>query len=57
MEEKIFFEQGSVSVTHSRFIVDGQTYAINNVTSVKTGSKKPIILMRYCSALLDYFFC
>ena len=40
MEEKVFFEKGNVSVSNSRFIVDGQTYAMSNVTSVKTGVKK-----------------
>lgn len=37
MEEKIFLDAGNISVSNSRFIVDGQTYAIDNVTSVKTG--------------------
>ncbi|QDE32378.1 DUF6232 family protein [Shewanella polaris] len=37
MEEKIFLNKGNVSVSNSRFIVDGQTYAISNVTSVKSG--------------------
>lgn len=41
MEEKSFFNQGNVSVSNSRFIVDGQTYAMNGVTSVKTGRKNP----------------
>lgn len=41
MEEKIFFNQGNVSVSNSRFIVDGQTYAMNNVTSVKSGVIEP----------------
>ncbi|WP_373033956.1 DUF6232 family protein [Sulfurovum sp.] len=40
MEEKVFFEKGNVSVSNSRFMVDGQTYAMNNVTSVKAGVKK-----------------
>lgn len=41
MEEKSFFNQGNVSVSNSRFIVDGQTYAMNGVTSVKAGKKDP----------------
>ena len=41
MEEKIFFNQGSVSVTNARFIVDGQTYAMNGVTSVKQVVRHP----------------
>lgn len=41
MDEKIFFNKGNVSVSNSRFIVDGQTYAMSNVTSVKSGVKPP----------------
>lgn len=41
MEESIFFEHGDVKVTSSRFINGGQTYAMNNVTSVKPYEKKP----------------
>ncbi|MCL1114691.1 DUF6232 family protein [Shewanella basaltis] len=37
MEEKIFLDKGKVVVSNSRFIVDGQTYAMSNVTSVKSG--------------------
>tara|TARA_B110000503_G_C6852243_1_gene291307 strand:+ start:92 stop:457 length:366 start_codon:yes stop_codon:yes gene_type:complete len=40
MEEKIFLEAGNVSVSNSRFIVNGQTYAMSNVTSVKNGLEK-----------------
>ena len=41
MEEKVFFDQGGVSVSNSRFIVHGQTYAMNGVTSVKQAVKNP----------------
>lgn len=41
MDEKIFFHQGSVKVTSARFINGGQTYAMSNVTSVKTFAQKP----------------
>ncbi len=41
MKEKSFFNQGNVSVSNSRFIVNGQTYAMNGVTSVKTARKDP----------------
>lgn len=40
MEEKMFYDTGSISVSNSRFIVNGQTYAMSNVTSVKTGVEK-----------------
>jgi hypothetical protein len=41
MEERIFFDYGDVKVTNARFINGGQTYAMNNVTSVKPYEKKP----------------
>ncbi|PZQ16466.1 MAG: QacE [Rhodanobacter denitrificans] len=41
MEEKIFFDRGGVSVSNARFIVNGQTYAMNGVTSVKQGVNNP----------------
>lgn len=41
MEERIFFEQGSVKVTNARFIVDTRTYAMNGVTSVKSSVTPP----------------
>jgi hypothetical protein len=41
MEEKTFFNKGKVLVSNSRFIVEGQTYAMSNVTSVKSGVTKP----------------
>lgn len=41
MEEAVFFEYDDVKVTSARFINGGQTYAMNNVTSVKPFEKKP----------------
>jgi hypothetical protein len=41
MDETVFFNQGGVSVSNARFIVHGQTYAMNGVTSVKQGVKHP----------------
>lgn len=41
MEETNFFNQDNVSVSNSRFIVNGQTYAMSNVTSVKSGVTPP----------------
>lgn len=41
MEERTFFEQGDVKVTNARFISNGQTYAMRNVTSVKPFEQKP----------------
>jgi hypothetical protein len=41
MEEKTFFEYDDVKVTNARFISGGQTYAMSNLTSVKTFEEKP----------------
>jgi hypothetical protein len=41
MEEHTFFEHEGVKVTNARFINGGQTFAMNNVTSVKPYEKKP----------------
>ena len=41
MDETTFFEYEGVRVTNSRFIVDGQTFAMNNITSVKPLEQKP----------------
>lgn len=48
MAEQTFFNRGGVTVTQARFMVPGQTYAMQGVTSIKTtveeASKKgPII--------------
>lgn len=40
-EEKTFFEYEDVKVTNTRFISGSQTYAMSNITSVKTAVKKP----------------
>ena len=41
MEERTFFEYEDVKVTNARFISGGQTFAMNNVTSVKPFEQKP----------------
>jgi hypothetical protein len=41
MEEKVFFDSNGVSVSNARFIVHGQTYAMNGVTSVKQAVTHP----------------
>ncbi len=41
MEEKTFFERKGVKVTNARFVVDGQTFAISNITSVKPLEEPP----------------
>lgn len=41
MGEKLFFEHEDVKVTNARFMVNGQTFAMNNITSVKALENKP----------------
>ena len=41
MEERTFFEYEDVKVTNARFVSGGQTFAMNNVTSVKPFVKTP----------------
>ncbi len=41
MEEKTFFNYDGVRVTNTRFVVDGRTYAMSNVTSVSPFEQKP----------------
>jgi hypothetical protein len=41
MNEQIFFSSGEVSVSLTRFIVFGQTYAMSGVTSVRTNQVNP----------------
>lgn len=43
MEEQTFFSKGAVTVTNARFINGGQTYAMRNVTSVKSEKTRPSI--------------
>lgn len=40
-EVATFFEYDGVCVTNTRFIVDGQTFAMSNITSVKPLEQKP----------------
>ncbi|MDG5975856.1 QacE-like protein [Hydrogenophaga taeniospiralis CCUG 15921] len=41
MDEKTFFEYEGVKVTNTRFVVDGQTFAMRNITSVNSLTEPP----------------
>ncbi len=41
MDERTFFEYEGVKVTNARFVVDGQTFAMSNVTSVNPITEPP----------------
>jgi hypothetical protein len=40
-EEQVFLNEGGVSVSNSRMMYEGQTYAMSGITSVKTFEKTP----------------
>ena len=40
-EEKVMLEESGISVTSARFIVRGQTYAMNGITSVRALVRNP----------------
>ena len=40
-EEKVFFNQGGVTITQTRFLIPGQTFAMSGVTSVATSREDP----------------
>jgi hypothetical protein len=39
--EQTFLQENGVTVTHARFIVASQTYAMSGITSVAAGERKP----------------
>lgn len=41
MDEIVVFEESNVKITNARFMVDGQTYAMHGVTSVRQFEKAP----------------
>ena len=52
MDEKTFFEYDDVKVTNARFISGSQTYAMSNVTSVKSFEEKPSRLWGIAALLI-----
>ena len=63
MDERTFFEYESVKVTNARFVVDGQTFAMSNVTSVATLEQTPkriwlalLLVIGLASLLSNPFF-
>ena len=62
MAEKTFFDYDGVRVTSTRFIVDGQTYSMSNITSVTPEEQTPnriipalLILAGVLLALAGYY--
>jgi Family of unknown function (DUF6232) len=52
MDEITFFQHEGVRVTNTRFVVDGQTFAMNNITSVKPLEQKPSRLLPVLMAVV-----
>lgn len=40
-EETTYYSKGDVTVTNARVVIDGATYAMRNITSVKMSKKPP----------------
>lgn len=56
MSEKIFYQDAGVTVTNSRFMVNGQMHAMSGITSVRTYVKHPNRLWPILLGLLGLFF-
>ncbi len=50
--EELIFSDDNVSVTSSRLIIRGTTYAVRNITSVKMGAKEP---SESCAVIFGFF--
>lgn len=57
MEEKIFFADGDISVSNTRFTVCGQTYAMSAVTSVKQTVINPSYGLPGLLGIAGIFIC
>lgn len=57
MEEKTFFEYEDVKVTNARFLVDGQTFAMNNITSVKSALTRPSKVLPILTMVIGLLIC
>ena len=56
MEEKVFLNEGEVTVTNARFKVRAQTYAMSGITSVKSYEKRPSRLAPLTLILIGIMF-
>jgi hypothetical protein len=57
MQEEEFFSSENVSVSRTRFVAFGQTYAMSGVTSVRVGEIKPSMGFPIIFGFLGCFFC
>ena len=53
--ETEFYTSGNIRVTNSRFIVDGDTYVVNGITSAKARKKKSFFAV-LIAAIVVFFF-
>lgn len=64
MEENIFFKNETVTISQNQFIVENQTFALDNVTSIKIETSPPsrrvsgntAIIGALCLSLDELFF-
>lgn len=54
MSEQTYFDQGNVRVTSARFVVNGTTYPINSIASVRASESKPIPLTAIILVLVGF---
>ena len=57
MDEKTFFEYEGVKVTNARFVVDSQTFAMSNITSVSTARDDPSRIGPFLVILIGLGIC
>src|SRR4030067_1228435 len=56
IEIKIFFEEVGITVSNSRFVVRGQTYAMNEITSIKFIKANPSKLGPFTLLFTSFLF-
>lgn len=52
LEEHIFLDESGVTVTNSRFVVRGQTYAMGGITSVESSKRSPSMAAPGCLMMI-----
>lgn len=57
MDERTFYQDSAVTVTQSRFVVSGKTYAMRNISSVHVGKIEPSKTGATILLVLGILFC
>ncbi len=51
-EEQTFFNEGDVLVTRSRIVIGKQTYPMNGITSIRTETVQPNLILPFILGLM-----